>query len=306
MMSTMPVIFLMGPTASGKSHLAMQWAQKYPIEIISVDSAMVYRGMDIGTAKPSLAERQRVPHHLIDVCDPADRYSVAMFCQAAQEAIEQILARDRIPLLVGGTMLYHRALLYGLSTLPPANSEIREEINQQARQLGWPALHQKLKQIDPISYQKILPQDAQRIQRALEIYQLTGQPISSYWQQDKPIVNWPFKLLAIVPEARHILHQRIAARFNQMLSLGLVNEVERLYQRSDLHVDLPAIRCVGYRQIWQMLAGQCSYEQMVDKAVAATRQLAKRQLTWLRHWPDKIICLAPDTAEECDLQDFYI
>lgn len=299
-----PVIFLMGPTASGKSDLAMRWAEEYPVDIISVDSAMVYRGMDIGTAKPSLAERQKVPHHLIDICDPAQSYSVAMFCQDAGQAIENTLANNRIPLLVGGTMLYHRALLFGLSKLPSADEAIRAAIALQAKQLGWPALHQQLAEIDPISYQKISPHDAQRIQRALEVYQLTGRPISDYWQQNVPTIKWPFKLLATSPKDRLVLHQRIAKRFEKMLSLGLIDEVRLLYNRADLHLDLPSMRSVGYRQVWQMLAGQTSYDQMVEHAMAATRQLAKRQLTWLRHWPVEITWLDSNATEQLSLSEW--
>ncbi len=291
------VIFLLGPTASGKTDLAMHWAERYPIEIISVDSAMIYRGMDIGTAKPSLAEQARVPHHLIDICDPAERYSVAQFCQQVQQLIPEILARERIPVLVGGTMLYYRALLYGLSELPAADPVIRAELLRRAQQEGWASLHASLEAIDPVSYAKISPNDTQRIQRALEVYQQTGRPISADWAQADIQFEWPFRLCGLMPASREALHAKIALRFQQMLEQGFVEEVEHLFQLGDLDLSLPAMRCVGYRQVWQMLQGECTYTEMSDRAVAATRQLAKRQLTWLRHWPTDIHWVSEDAPD---------
>ena len=303
----------MGPTASGKSKLAMQLAKKLQDsnflscearparagshewlpakkmngEIINVDSAIIYRGMNIGTAKPTAAELKQIPHHLIDIRDPKESYSAADFCHDACAAIKKILAKNKIPILVGGTMLYFKALQFGLDEMPPADKNIREKISCEAKKLGWPAMHAKLKKIDPTAAKKIHPNDSQRIQRALEVYELTGQPISALQQLDdraKPEFN--FINIAIKPKSREELHQRIAERFKKMMEEGLVEEVRKLFNRGDLNLDLPSMRAVGYRQVWQYLAGVYDYETMIDKAIAATRQLAKRQLTWLKSWPN--------------------
>ncbi|MCC6210634.1 MAG: tRNA (adenosine(37)-N6)-dimethylallyltransferase MiaA [Burkholderiales bacterium] len=279
------VLALLGPTASGKSLLAMQLASRHPIEIVSVDSAQVYRGMDIGTAKPSAADRRAVPHHLIDVVEPTASYSAGRFCADAVRAVEDILSRARIPLLVGGTMLYYRALAHGLDRLPAADAGLRRRIDAEAAERGWPALHAELARADPRSAARIRPADAQRIQRALEVLRLTGQPLSAL--QGKARGEPPFGLqaYALVPADRAGLHQRIAARFDAMLSAGLVEELRELRTRHDLRADLPSMRCVGYRQVWEYLEGRYDRKTLRERAIAATRQLAKRQLTWLRSLP---------------------
>ncbi len=286
-LSSLPVICLMGPTASGKTHLAVKLVQQFPMEIVSVDSAMVYRTMDIGTAKPDLATLTIAPHHLIDIRDPADAYSAAEFRQDALEVIQSIFLRNKIPLLVGGTMLYFRALQQGLSDLPSADKAIRKKITEQARERGWPALHDDLKKIDPAAAARIHPHDSQRIQRALEVYELTGKNLTT-WQQENAVngMSYQFHNLAVAPNDRAILHERIAARFVQMLKEGLIDEVEKLRARGDLTLDMPAMRAVGYRQVWEYLSGQYTYEAMQERGIIATRQLAKRQLTWLRSWPN--------------------
>jgi tRNA dimethylallyltransferase len=273
---------LIGPTASGKSTLAMELATEFPVEIVSMDSAQVYRGMDIGTAKPSAAERARVPHHLIDLIDPTERYSAGRFCTDAIAAIAGILARGRIPLVVGGTMLYYRALGGGLDELPQADLAVRGTINAEAAKRGWPALHRELAATDPATAARLEPNDAQRIQRALEVLRLTGQPLSAL-QRARP-ARLPFELrgFALVPQDRTVLHQRIAARFDAMLAAGLVDELRALRKRHALTPDLPSMRCVGYRQAWEYLEGNCDAAALREKGIAATRQLAKRQLTWLR------------------------
>jgi tRNA dimethylallyltransferase len=282
------ILCLMGPTASGKTEVSFSLAEKLNAEIISVDSALVYRQMDIGTAKPSLLERQQIPHHLIDIRDPSEPYSAAAFQQDAFEAIRTIQARGKVPLFVGGTMLYFKALQEGLSPLPMANPEVRAQLTAQAKEEGWAALHQQLALIDPAAAARISPQDQQRIGRALEVFQLTGMPMSHYWQNKNYPESFKFVNLALLPNDRSILHARIAQRFNIMLQQGLIEEVERLYRRGDLHPNLPAIRSVGYRQVWAYLDGLMNREEMHEKSIAATRQLAKRQLTWLRHWHDII------------------
>ncbi|ART79949.1 tRNA (adenosine(37)-N6)-dimethylallyltransferase MiaA [Oceanisphaera avium] len=285
-MSDKPLaIFLMGPTASGKTGLAIELCQQLPCEIISVDSALVYKGMDIGTAKPSAAELKRAPHRLIDLLDPAQAYSAADFRRDALAAMADITSRGRIPLLVGGTMLYFKALLEGLSPLPSANAEVRADIEAQAQRQGWEALHHELAQVDSVAAARIHPNDPQRISRALEVFRLTGRTLTQLTQlKGDPL---PYKVLqfAIAPQERAELHQRINARFLQMLAQGFEQEVQCLYQRPDLHSDLPAIRCVGYRQMWDYLSGVVGYDDMIAQGQAATRQLAKRQLTWLRGWP---------------------
>lgn len=286
----------MGPTACGKTALALEIAQKIPCEIISVDSVMIYKGMDIGSAKPSEEELAVAPHHLIDIRDPAEIYSAAAFCEDARQLIEDILSRDRTPLLVGGTMMYFYALQFGLSQLPQADDDVRAQLKAVIERDGLLALHEQLKKVDPASAALIKPQDSQRIQRAMEVYQLTGKPMSDMVKSSmsEPL---PYELtnIAVTIDDRERLHQRIAARFRQMMKEGLVEEVEVLYQRQDLHQDLPAIRSVGYRQVWQYLAGELNYEAMQERAIIATRQLAKRQFTWLKNrWPDAITRLPDD------------
>ena len=274
----------MGPTASGKTDLAIQLCQHLNTEVISVDSALVYKGMDIGSAKPDERELALAPHRLIDLIDPANSYSAADFRRDALENIAELHSEGKIPLLVGGTMMYFKALLEGLSPLPNADQEIRAELEKEAQEKGWPALHKELSELDPVAATKINENDSQRINRALEVYRLTGKPMSEL-QKVKP-EPLPFEVLqfAIAPSDRAVLHQRIEKRFKIMLDLGFEKEVSTLYKREDLHPDLPSIRCVGYRQMWDYLDGQGDYDEMVFKGIAATRQLAKRQLTWLRGW----------------------
>jgi tRNA dimethylallyltransferase len=283
------IICLMGPTASGKTQLAIDLVQRLPCEIISVDSAMVYRGMDIGTAKPTAAVLKIAPHRLLNIRDPAEAYSAAQFCDDALREVEDIIAQGKIPLLVGGTMMYFRALQKGLSDLPSANAEIREKLTSEALQCGWPAMHERLVMIDPVAAQRIHPHDSQRIQRALEVYEISGKNLTSWQQQGaKSLFQYQVINLAVSPVDRAVLHERIAQRFAAMLAEGFMDEVQRLFQRGDLTLETPAIRSVGYRQAWEYLLGQYSFETMQEKAVIATRQLAKRQLTWLRHWPQEL------------------
>ncbi len=276
-------IFLMGPTASGKTDLAVELVRRLPVEIISVDSAMVYREMDIGTAKPEPEVLAEAPHRLIDILDPAEAYSAARFREDALRHMAEITAAGRIPLLVGGTMLYFRALEQGLAALPEADPELRARLEAEAAEQGWQVLHDRLAEVDPVSAARIHPNDPQRLQRALEVYELSGKPLSELWQrqQDEGLPYRPIKL-AVAPDDRAELHERIALRFRLMLEQGLIEEVEALYRRGDLHPDLPSIRCVGYRQVWQYLAGELNREEMSEKGIIATRQLAKRQFTWLR------------------------
>jgi len=271
---------LAGPTASGKSALAMAIAEQVPLEIVSVDSAQVYRGMDIGTAKPSAAERACVPHHLIDIVEPTEAYSAARFAADATRLIGDINARGRAALLVGGTMLYVKALLDGLDALPERDARLRATIDARAAAQGWPALHAELAQVDPVTAQRLKPHDAQRIQRALEVWHLTGRPLSqAHGRRSQP--GLPLPLVSLEPQARGWLHERIATRFHAMLRDGLVDEVRALRARGDLHAALPAMRCVGYRQVWQAL-DDGDLSGVAERGIAATRQLAKRQLTWLR------------------------
>ena len=274
----------MGPTASGKSSLALALAEHLPVEIVSVDSAQVYRGMDIGTAKPSPEVRARVPHHLIDIADPAEPYSAARFRNDALRAIEDIRARGRVPLLAGGTMLYFRALQHGLSDLPSANSSVRERLAAEAGRSGWPALHRELAGKDPKTAARLHPNDGQRIQRALELIELTGRPASELLAPaaESALLPAPVVKLAIAPATRALLHERIAQRFREMVDAGFVDEVARLRARGDLSPDLPSMRAVGYRQLWAHVEGRDTLEGAIFRGVAATRQLAKRQLTWLR------------------------
>lgn len=285
-MNNLPVITLMGPTAAGKTALAIALCQHLDTEIISVDSALVYKDMDIGTAKPNETELSLAPHHLIDLIDPLESYSVADFRRDAIEKINNLHQQGKVPILVGGTMMYFKGLIEGLSPLPEANSEVRKVLEAEAEQLGWPALHAQLADIDPDAAAKISVNDSQRINRALEVFRLTGQSMTSLQQQKQPALPYQFHQFAIAPGDRKVLHARIEKRFNIMLEQGFKNEVLALYQRGDLHPDLPSIRCVGYRQMWEHLAGHCDHDEMVFKGIAATRQLAKRQLTWLRGWPN--------------------
>ena len=291
-------IAIMGPTASGKTAAALEVARHIPCEIISVDSALVYRNMDVGTAKPSADELAAVPHHLIDIIDPLQSYSVAQFRDDAIKLVMEIVERGKLPLLVGGTMLYFKGLMSGLDDLPQADPAVRARLDEEAASIGWPGMHEKLAKLDPETAARLKPNDAQRIQRALEIIELSGQPMSHLLAQ-RPPTELPFELLpiALEPSDRSILHARIAARFDAMLQGGaLMHEVESLRARGDLHLGLPSMRCVGYRQTWEYLDGDFDLKTLRDKGIAATRQLAKRQLTWLRAMPERIVvdCLAPD------------
>ena len=280
-------LFILGPTASGKTALTLALAQQQPIEIISVDSALVYRGMDIGTAKPSRAEQAICPHHLIDIIEPTEAYSAAQFAADAQRLIHEIHARGRLPVLVGGTMLYVKALLEPLTELPESDAQIRAQIDAQAADLGWPAMHAQLAQIDPITAARIEPNDAQRINRALEIFHISGKPMAEWLAEDTTTHELSFKpiLTALIPEPRAILHERINQRFVTMLNEGFLDEMRTLRTRGDLHLGLPSMRCVGYRQAWEHLDGAYGYDELIEKGQAATRQLAKRQMTWIRGMP---------------------
>jgi len=293
-------ILLMGPTASGKSALAAALAQHFPVEIVSVDSAQIYRGMDIGTAKPSVAERRSVPHHLIDIVDPTESYSAAQFRSDAVRLISEITARGRIPLLVGGTMLYFKALREGLSELPESDAALRARMDAEAAERGWPALHAELAKVDAPTAARLKPSDAQRIQRALEIYRVTGKPMSQLLGRARSAL--PFRLLelALVPSDRAGLHRRIESRFDAMLERGLVEELRALRERHTLRPGLPSMRCVGYRQAWQHLEGEFGRNELRDRGIFATRQLAKRQLTWLRAMKTvrSFDCLAEDLDAE--------
>ncbi|MEO8157693.1 MAG: tRNA (adenosine(37)-N6)-dimethylallyltransferase MiaA [Betaproteobacteria bacterium] len=293
----------MGPTASGKTGVALELARSLPVEIISVDSALVYRGMDIGTAKPDAETLRRVQHHLIDVIEPTQNYSAAQFRDEALNIMADIVARGRIPLLAGGTMLYFKALREGLSDLPAADADTRTVIDAMAADAGWPAVHRELQRVDPVTAQRLDPNDAQRVQRAMEIFYLTGRPMSELIAAGKPVAL-PYRLvsLCLVPGERSVLHQRIARRFETMLELGLIDEVRQLRETYDLKPGLPSMRCVGYRQVWQYLDGEFDLVSLREKALAATRQLAKRQLTWLRATNDvrEFDCLADDLQEQID------
>ena len=277
-----PAVLLMGPTASGKSAVALELAARLPVEIVSVDSAQVYRGMDIGTAKPDVATRGRVRHHLLDLIDPDQAYSAARFRVDALAAIADIRTRGRIPLLVGGTMLYFKALREGLSDLPPANPLLRAELETRAAALGWPALHAELARIDPATAARLDPGDAQRIQRALEVHQLSGRPLSAQQGARQGATDTGYVPLALIPHDRARLHLRIAARFDAMLAAGLVDELADLRRRFRLAPTMPSMRCVGYRQAWRFIDGDGDRAQLRERGTAATRQLARRQLTWLR------------------------
>lgn len=278
-----PVVFLMGPTASGKTAAACVLVDRFNCEIVSVDSALVYRGLDIGTAKPNPAVLARYPHALVDVCDPADNYSAGRFRDDALRAIDAIAASGRVPLLVGGTGLYFRTLEDGIAALPKSDERVRTDLHEELQRVGLSALHERLRQIDPDSASRIHAHDTQRILRALEVYELTGTPISAHWQRTNS-ADFPFRALKIIlaPSDRGWLHQRIRQRFSEMLAAGFVNEVAALRERGDLSLDYPALRAVGYRAVWKHLDGEYGYEEMVERGVIATRQLAKRQFTWFR------------------------
>ncbi len=296
----MKAIFLLGPTASGKTAVALELAARFPVEIVSVDSAQVYRGMDVGTAKPDAAARARVPHHLIDIVEPTASYSAGRFREDARRLAGEIHARGRIPVLAGGTMLYFRALTHGLADLPIADPAIRAQIEEEAALRGWPALHAQLGAIDPHAAARLEPTDAQRIQRALEVWRVTGEPLSALHARAHPD-PLPFEALqvALEPSDRAVLHQRIAERFRAMLGAGLLAEVEELRARHALTAELPAMRAVGYRQAWETLEGTAPEATLADRGIAATRQLAKRQLTWLRAMDgvERYDCLRPDLEE---------
>lgn len=281
------VIFVMGPTASGKTDLAMKLCDTLPCDLISVDSAMIYRDMDIGTAKPTPDELRAYPHRLVDILDPAEAYSAAQFRADALAEIADIQSRGRIPLLVGGTMLYFNALQQGLANLPEADPKLRARLEAEAAELGWPAMHKRLAEVDPEGARRLKPTDAQRLQRALEVFELTGRPISDHWREQAE-AKLPFDILplALMPQDRSRLHQRIEQRFDLMLAAGFEEEVRQLWERGDLHERMPSIRCVGYRQMWSWFSDEYDRDTMRYKGVVATRQLAKRQLTWLRSWPD--------------------
>jgi tRNA dimethylallyltransferase len=290
----------MGPTASGKTASALALAERFPIEIISVDSGMIYRGMDIGTAKPTRAEQALAPHHLIDILDPPEVFSAAEFCTSAQTLIDAAHLAGKIPLLVGGTMMYFNALQKGMSVLPDADAAIRAQLVEQALQIGWPALHDELMRIDPVCAKRIHPHDTQRIQRALEVFYLTKQPLSVLQAQLPTPSAYEFVNIQLLPEDRAWLHERIVSRFALMLEQGFLAEVEELLQRWPLTLTSPALRAVGYRQAYHYLVGEYDYATFCEKAVAATRQLAKRQLTWLRHWPNgyPVACDIGDTSKK--------
>jgi tRNA dimethylallyltransferase len=296
-------VLLMGPTASGKTAVATELARRFPVEIISVDSAQVFRYMDVGTAKPGRDVLRHAPHHLIDILDPTERYSAARFVEDATDLIAQIGQRNRIPLLVGGTMLYFKALRDGLSELPPADPNVRRVIDAMAAESGWPALHAELERVDPTTAARLEPSDAQRIQRALEIFYITGQAMSALVAERRRGAP-PRRLISIAlePSERAVLHERIAGRFEVMLELGLIGEVRRLREQFKLDASLPSMRAVGYRQVWQYLDGEFGLSALREKGVAATRQLAKRQLTWLRAWDGAVRfdCLADDLAEQVE------
>ena len=296
-----PAICLMGPTASGKTAVALELTLRFPLEIVSVDSAQVFIDMDIGTAKPDRATLEQFPHHLIDLVTPEESYSAARFRADALRAMHEITARGRVPLLAGGTMLYFKALREGLSDLPQADVELRGEIDAEARQRGWPALHAELARLDPAAAARLKPTDAQRIQRALEVVRLTGAPLAASLAR-RSADALPFRLvqLALLPSDRAVLHQRIAQRFDAMLAAGLVDELKGLRKKYRLHAGLPSMRCVGYRQAWDYLEGQGDLNALREKGIAATRQLAKRQLTWLRSWPgiEAFDCLEEDLVSQ--------
>lgn len=294
-----PLLCLAGPTASGKSAASMAIAKHLPIEIINVDSATIYRGMSIGTAKPDHQAQATTTHHLLDILDPSQSYSAAQFLHDAQTCVQAIRARGNIPLFVGGTMLYFKVLRDGLDDLPSAPPALRSEIQARAQACGWPAMHKALAQVDPITAKRLAPNDSQRIGRALEVYHCSGRALSDFFNQERPTAA-PIRLISLEPQDRAALHERIEQRFDAMLDQGLEAEVRALYARGDLNPALPSIRCVGYRQMWAYIEGHDTLSQAREKAIAATRQLAKRQLTWLRSMPERVIvdCLSPDATRD--------
>jgi tRNA dimethylallyltransferase len=296
-------IFLMGPTASGKSAIALTLAERFSLEIINVDSASVYRGMDIGTAKPDAETLRRVPHHLLDCIDPTEAYSAARFREEALQAMQEISRRGKVPLLVGGTMLYFKALQQGLDNLPTADPAVRADLDREAQERGWPAMHAALAEVDPATAARLQPGDSQRIQRALEVYRVSGVPLSQYHgTESRQPINARVLALGLMPSERGVLHQRIADRFDAMLEAGLEAELLALRQRYALHSELPAMRAVGYRQMWQFLEGQIDRATLRENGIIATRQLAKRQMTWLRSWPalQSFDCLGSGVAGEIE------
>jgi len=301
--SSKPTFFcLIGPTASGKTALAIELVQRLPLEIISVDSAMVYRGMNIGTAKPTADLLRIAPHHLIDIRDPKETYSVGQFCIDAIQLIQEIIDRGKIPLFVGGTMMYFNALLNGLAMLPPANHLLREQMQQRAKKEGWLKLHKELTDIDPQGAAKIMPTDGTRIQRALEVYWMTGKTLSQWHLETHPNYSYSATVLKIVPPNRAILHQRIHDRFEDMMAQGFLKELNDLYERGDLSPALPALRSAGYKEGWAYLSGHLSLDSMIELAITATRQLAKRQITWLKKWPHAYVI--EDTQQEiCSIEE---
>jgi tRNA dimethylallyltransferase len=285
-----PALAILGPTASGKSALGLWMAgQGYPIEIISLDSALVFRGMNIGTAKPSPQELAAVPHHLVDIINPCEAFSAAEFVQACHGLIADIRGRGKVPVILGGTMMYYKTLVSGLDDMPSANPVIRQSIELQAAEQGWPAIHAELAQVDPVTAARLKPNDSQRLQRALEVFRITGKPLSSFHQRGDT-TGRRIPTLALEPSDRAVLHQRIEARFHQMLKEGLVEELIDLRRQYVLDENMPSMRCVGYRQVWEHLSGESTYREMTARGIAATRQLAKRQLTWLRSTADKQVC----------------
>jgi tRNA dimethylallyltransferase len=303
----LPVIFLMGPTASGKTDLAISLLEHLPVELINVDSAQIYQQMDIGTAKPDVETLSKAPHRLLGFCDPADAYSAADFANDAKKEIADIHSMGRIPLLVGGSMLYFKVLLEGLSDLPSADADIRKGIQEQADREGWASVHQQLQLVDPITAGKLHPNHSQRIQRALEVYKITGTPLSELQSQSQGGIeqDYDVRQYALVMQNRALLHQRIEQRFMAMMEAGFASEVERLFQRGDLHADLPSIRAAGYRQLWDYFEGHYGLDEAVEKAVIATRQLAKRQQTWLRNWPNCQQIQVDNQQGYLDQKDLY-
>lgn len=296
------IICLTGPTAAGKSAATHAIAERWPVEIIVMDSATIYRGMDIGTAKPSVEEQAAIQHHLLDIRDPSESYSAAAFAQDTLNLIDTIFKRGNYPLICGGTLMYYKALREGLNDLPESVPEIRAQIEHEAAIAGWPAMHAQLEKVDPITAARLAPNDSQRVQRALEVYRISGRSLSDWIRENKPTHqgqnNYRYHTISLEPSDRSQLHARIATRYQTMIEQGLLQEVEALYQREDLNITLPSIRCVGYRQIWEHLDGNCTLEEAIEKAIVATRQLAKRQLTWLRSDKERTIidCLDDSRA----------
>ncbi len=298
-----PTVFcLMGPTASGKTARACELVQRFPMEIISIDSAMIYRGMNIGSAKPEADVLAKAPHHLIDILDPPEVYSVAQCCTDVQALCQTILSRGKIPLLVGGTMMYFNALQKGLSSLPEADEHIRESILQQANELGWALMHKRLAEVDPVSAARIHSNDTQRIQRALEVFTITQTPLSTLWDETKSTPSLQFVNLVLMPDDRANLHARIAERFKQMLADGFIDEVDQLIKQWSLTANHSSMRSVGYRQVVGYLQDEYDANTLCEKGIAATRQLAKRQLTWLRHWPDTLLFSAENPSTDYAIQ----